>query len=61
MYTREFSFHICGGDHLSVIRADTHPLWKDIPEATSQDKHYHTIQCAEVIKEIMILNSNNDE
>ena len=51
-YTREFYFHICGGDHLNITRADTHPLWKDIPEVTSQDKQYHTIQCAEVTKEI---------
>ena len=60
MYTREFYFHIRGGDRLNVTRADTHPLWKDIPEVTSQDKHYHTIQCAEVTKEILMLNSNNN-
>ena len=46
--TREFYFHIRGGNRLNITRADTHPLWKDIPEVTSSDNAYHTIQCAEV-------------
>ena len=46
----EFYFHICGGNHLNITRADTHLLWKDVPEVTSPDNTHHTIQCAEVTK-----------
>ena len=45
---REFYFHIREENHLNITRADMDPLWKDIPEVTSANNIYHTIQCAEV-------------
>ena len=48
LQNREFYFHIREGNHLNITRADMDPLWKDIPEVTSANNIYHTIQCAEV-------------
>ena len=47
--TRDFYFHVKGGQSLNVISADADPSWKQhIPEQAKTDQHYHVVQCAEV-------------